>query len=88
MCRAIRKKKQEYNYLLTGSLFPEWVQICHEYGVIYLTEKPLQHICNILNEIISNAKFHIAGILPELLHQKLDSGLGTIFPVDSFMTQT
>lgn len=92
MCaEQYEKKKKTWAWdekLLTGSLLPVWVQICHEYGVINLTEEPLQHICHILNEIVSNAEFHVAGISPELLHQKLDSGLGSIFPVDTFMAQT
>lgn len=86
---GVKKKPQkQYDKLLTGSLLPVRVQICHKYGIIYLTKEPLQHICHILNEIVPNSKFDVASILPKLLHQKFDSGLGSIFPVDPFMAQT
>lgn len=74
--------------VLTGSFSPERVQISHEYGIINFPEKPLQYICHILYEIVSNAEFHIPGIFAKFLHQKFDSGLGTIFPVYTLMAQT
>lgn len=74
--------------VLTGSFPPEGVEISHEYGIINLPKEPFQYIRHVLDEIISNTQFHITGIPTKLFHQKLDSGLCTIFPVYTLMAQT
>lgn len=74
--------------VLTGSFSPEGVQISHEYVIIDFPEEPLKHIGHVLDEIVSDTEFHIPGILTKLVHEKFDSGLGTIFPVYTLMAQT
>lgn len=71
----------------TCSLFPLWVQLQGEDRIFQLSEEPLQHIRDILNEVVTDAQLDIAGIPPELLHQYLDPGLGSILAVNPLMPQ-
>lgn len=63
------------------------MQLQGEDGVLQLTEEPLQHISDILNEVIADAQFDIASIPSKLLHQYLDPGLGSILAVNPLMAQ-
>ena len=71
----------------TCSLLPLWVQLQSEDRVLQLTEEPLQHISDILNEVVVDAQLDVAGVPPKLLHQYLDPGLGSVLAVNPFMPQ-
>ena len=73
--------------MLTGSLLPWWMQVGHEDGVIDLPEESFEHVGHILDEVVPDTQLHIPGILSEFVHQKLDPGLGPVFPVYSLVTQ-
>lgn len=72
----------------TCSLLPLWVQLQGEDGVLELTEEPLQHVSDILDEVVIDAQLDIAGIPPKLLHQYLDSGFCPVLAVNSLMPQS
>lgn len=71
----------------TCSLLPLWVQLLGEDGVFQLTEEPLQHVGDVLNEVVVDAQLDIAGVPPKLLHQYLDPGLGSVLAVNPLMPQ-
>jgi len=64
------------------------VQLGHEDGVVHLAEEPLQHVRHVLDEVVADAQLHVARVLPELVHQQLDAGLGAVLPVDSLVAET
>lgn len=64
------------------------MELSHKNGVLQLPEEPLEDIGNVLNEVVPNPQLDFPSILPELIHQDLDPGLGPVLPVDTFMDQT
>lgn len=71
----------------TCSLLPLWVQLQGEDGVLELTEEPLQHVGDVLDKVVIDAQLDVAGIPPELLHQYLDPGLGSVLAVNALVPQ-
>lgn len=53
---------------LTCSLLPQWVKVSHENGVIHLSEEPLEDVCDILDEVVSDTQLHVSSVPAELVH--------------------
>lgn len=73
---------------LTSCCLPQRVEVSHEDGVVHLSEEPLQDVCHVLDEVVSDPKFDVSSIFAKLFHQDSDPGFGTVLPVDPLVAQT
>ena len=64
------------------------MEVGHKDGVLDLSEEPLQDVCHVLDEVVSDPQFDIPSVFTEVLHQQLDPRFGAVLPVDPLVAQT